>query len=499
MKNTLRLFLVLLLAAPLPATIASATVWEVRPTNGANTNGGGFVTGASGTDMSQFNAKNAAACSGCQSATVNISTTDGVTAGTTTITSATGNYSSALIGNIVHISGGTGSVSSNWYQVLTVPGATSFTVDRSTGLTAGTGVTIDIGGALQTLGQLNTVWSLNASANAWMKAEATVTTASQITINFGGSSTLAPSLSGYTTTRGDGGQVTVQATAGIGGAIINITSASSLLFANFKLDCNSTNSRGLNIQGSAGATAYNIYVFGACTSAGGGISFNNAGVTCRLCIVNGMATVVGFQMDGGNGGNFCIYCAAINGTGVTGAAGFAGGYTTCTVCVSANNAGTSADGFQSSQNTGTPGWVLINSISRGNGRDGLRITALSSNVTVNNSVFYGNTGWGINETAGTAPIAWLLNYNAFGSNSLGARSGVTAGANDVTLTADPFTSSSVFTLNTTAGGGALLQQAGFPGAFTTGGVTVGTGKLDIGALQYAAAAGAGSSSTPILQ
>ena len=218
MLNSRRLItLALILSMPSWGAISINSVWEVRPTNGTDTNGGGFVTGASGTDMSQFNAKNAAGCSGCQSATVNISTTDGVTAGSTTVTSVSGNYSTELIGNLVNISGGTGPVTSNWYQVLTVPGATSFTVDRS--ILASTGTTINIGGALKTLTQLNTNMGLTTGVQAWIKAESTITTNTGFSFSYGGTagSNKGSAVQGYTTTRGDGGYVTIQASGSTSG------------------------------------------------------------------------------------------------------------------------------------------------------------------------------------------------------------------------------------------------------------------------------------------
>ena len=58
--------------------LSANTVLEVR-NGGSDTNGGGFVTGAAGTDWSQQDA-------------AQYSVTDGVTAGTTTITSATANF-----------------------------------------------------------------------------------------------------------------------------------------------------------------------------------------------------------------------------------------------------------------------------------------------------------------------------------------------------------------------------------------------------------------------
>src|SRR3990172_522671 len=86
----------------LPAT----TVWEVR-TDGNDANGGGFVTGASGTDRSQ-------------QAAAQIAYTDLVIGGTTTeLTSAAFPFSAAEVGNILNVTGGTG-FTTGWYQVVSV-------------------------------------------------------------------------------------------------------------------------------------------------------------------------------------------------------------------------------------------------------------------------------------------------------------------------------------------------------------------------------------------
>lgn len=114
--------------------LSAFIIWECR-TTGASTNGGGFKSGASGTDWSQQDA-------------AQYSVTDGVTAGTTTITSATANFGTDVVGNIIYVSGGTGSVTAARYEITGRTNSTTITVDRSTGLTAGTGVTLKIGGAV---------------------------------------------------------------------------------------------------------------------------------------------------------------------------------------------------------------------------------------------------------------------------------------------------------------------------------------------------------------
>src|SRR5580698_8835266 len=102
--------------------LPSTSVWEVRPTNGSNTNGGGFDSTGTGTDFSQQNSKNTSGN--------NISTTDAVAAGSTTITSATAAFNSTITGNIIYLQGGSGSLSAGWYRATYVS-ATSITVDRS--------------------------------------------------------------------------------------------------------------------------------------------------------------------------------------------------------------------------------------------------------------------------------------------------------------------------------------------------------------------------------
>ena len=116
--------------------LAAATVWEVRPTNGNDTNGGGFVTGATGTDYSQQNAKN--------TGSADKSTTDAVGIGTTTLTSATANFGTTIVGNIIFLSGS--GATTGWYQVVSRTNSTTVVLDRSPG--TGTGWTMNIGGAL---------------------------------------------------------------------------------------------------------------------------------------------------------------------------------------------------------------------------------------------------------------------------------------------------------------------------------------------------------------
>src|ERR1700742_5059016 len=115
--------------------LSANTVLEVRLT-GDDTNGGGFVTGASGTDWSLQNA-------------AQYSVTDAVANGTNVVSSATGSFGADAIGNLAYLQGGSGSLAADRYQI-TARTSTSITLDRN--VAAGTGITLKIGGALASPG-----------------------------------------------------------------------------------------------------------------------------------------------------------------------------------------------------------------------------------------------------------------------------------------------------------------------------------------------------------
>ena len=157
------------------ATIPATTIWEVRLA-GSDTNGGGWVSGASGTDMSQFNQANSAsscttAGTTCYSKTHDLSTADVASSSgsPTHITSATAAFDANIVGNVIYLTGG--SLTAGWYEVTTYNSATDVTLDGTAGC-AGTctGATSSIGGALLSTGQAsalatggNVVYVLNPS------------------------------------------------------------------------------------------------------------------------------------------------------------------------------------------------------------------------------------------------------------------------------------------------------------------------------------------------
>lgn len=157
-------------------------------------------------------------------------------------------------------------------------------------------------------------------------------------------------------------------------------------------------------------------------------------------------------------------------------------------CIASGNSGASSDGF----NAGSVGYYAEGCVAYGNGRDGFNLDSNSGFGTyLANCLAYGNSGEGFG-TDGIKSGAFLLNC-AGGSNTSGNYNATNLPNVDnfQALTANPFTNaaSGDFSLNNTAGGGAALRGAGFPGAMPRGTTT---GYADIGALQHQDSGGGGS-------
>jgi len=495
------LFLILI-SAPCFAAISSNTAWEVR-TVSSDTNGGGFVQGATGTDMSQFNNKNAAACSSCQSATVNISTTDAVAIGTTTITSITGNFSAAIVGNIVEFSGGTGSITAVWKQVTAFTNATTITIDSS--IAASTGMTMNIGGALATIGKALAV--MTAQNIIFVKATATYSITANLTLanQFTPTNAAPPNqLIGYTTSRTDTGRATIQLTTNSNLTALDGTNGQGWWISNFVIDCNSlTGSLGARIN--SHSVLRNLLVKNCLA-----IGVNLANGTSRLMdseITANTASAGNGAVNSGGAQNSIErnYIHDNTGSGIV----LAGGGSMASFNVIANNSGASSQGILVN-NSGIN--VIFNNTIYNNGQDGIQFTnnaSLGSDSTARNNLLisnarYGLNGYNVNPGWGKFP-QW--DGNAYFGNTTAARNnaddtGTTNPINaanpytntlDVTLTASPFTNAGThdFTLNSTAGGGAAAKGTATPGALP--GLSQ-SGALSFGALQQASSTSTGSNS-----
>lgn len=135
-KKLLLISFLLLVPSICSAAITSDTLWEVR-TTGSDTNGGCYDVGASGTD---YTAQDAAQLSLTDLAT------DG---GGTGLSSVTGGFTSAMIGNCINIASGTG-FTVGYYQITAYTDTNNVTIDRSAGASA-TGGSGKVGGGLLTI------------------------------------------------------------------------------------------------------------------------------------------------------------------------------------------------------------------------------------------------------------------------------------------------------------------------------------------------------------
>ncbi len=515
MRKLSAVLLILLLACSLAsASLSINTAWDVRPTVGSSVAGGGFVQGATGTNMAIFDNKNAAACSNCQSATVNISTTDGVTAGTTNIVSATGNYSSALVGNIVYIAGGTGSVTASRYQVISVTNATTFVVDRTTGLTAGTGVTINIGGALDVPA---TAINFNTAGNRiFVKASGTLTVgAAALTSNNNetpGSGTPMNTISGYSTVWGDcrapratgcaGGAPTIQATSGSGYYIFTGSSA-GWVYENFNLDCNGQTNVG-GVQTGWYSVIQNMKVTGCLTTSlfanGNQVSIIDnevTGATSTDCIA--------FSSDGGGQAhrNY-VHDAACGGISNSGP-GFSATFNVLDTLTGIGHNGFNLNGRSTlvenntvynvtaaciqMQEIGTGGNVRNNILHTCGSYGILSASAWAAYPSYDGNLFYATTTADrhfVDDAGAVNPIDAAGAY----TNVLDIPSS--------TCTTDPLTNAAGadFSLGTTACA-TLAKGTGSPGKLT--GLTTSTGYISFGAFQPQFGQGGGGSNSAYVQ
>jgi len=442
--------------------LSANTVWEVR-NSGADTNGGGFVTGSGGTDYSQQDA-------------AQLSVTDAACAGNTTLTSATGGFTSAMVGSIVYLSSGPG-----WYQITAHTDTNTVTIDRN-GPNA-TGMTANVGGAFATPTKAVAVHV--ASNTIWIKS-GTYTQTALLTLTAGAAGARTR-IFGYNATRGDLAEVADFANFPI---LQNNNTTNSVLSLPAHSHCG-----WLVLDGGSGGSK----------SERGLAALSDWSVCENMKAINW--TVQGFQT-----GSNCIVRRCLSTLGVSGAdSGFVTvGNTYYEFCVSADNP---CKGFR--MVSGTPP-TLIGCISYGHtggsgrgfseestgsrfyacvaydcSQDGICLDGGNAGLAtcIHNCILAENGGYGINSTS-TNYTDCPSDHNAFYSNTSGLRNNWTAGAADVTLSADPFTdgASGDFSLNATAGGGADCRAAGFPGEFP-GGLT--TGYLDIGAVQHQDAGGGG--------
>jgi len=444
------------------------TVWEVR-TSGDDTNGGGFVDGATGTDYSQQDA-------------AQVTYTDlviGSTGNENKLTSAGNPFTAAHVGNIINITGGA-SFTTGRYQVVSVAAGVA-TMDRLVGGAGATGGTGKLGGAFATVGMGLSVCNIGGM-RCYVQA-GTYQIASAIDFPGIGGDGLGRII-GFTSTHGDGGRATIQ------------TNADNMTMCTW----------GSGNDG-AGYVWENVVFDGNDRTGSKGFDFesNRCGVTFYNCI---------FKRFAGD------YCCKVEDTAVTLCNCevrdnvFASGASSC-LYVPPNELGGMYIVHQSyftgnesgaaciSVNLGRI--VVTNSVFYDNA-DGMNVIECAGIGMVRNNVMHSNDGAGVAIGDGGDLYCGISENNIFTDNVVGIYGAALNDAtvmtirnnayydntNDVvgftdvdpiTLTGLPYVSvPSDFALNSTAGAGVACQAAGTPGTIGLTAV-VATGYPDVGAVQ----------------
>lgn len=439
----------------------AATQWECR-TTGSNNNGGGYSSG--GIDYSQQNSPQ-------------LTVTDAAATGTTNLSSATGGFTSNMVGNVVNV------VGQGRRTITAFVDTNNVTCNAAWGTFSGAtanvgGALLDVETALANTGAAiagNIVWIQNGTY--------TLTTTRNILAD--GSATNPIEVIGYngSRTRTDltEANMPVFTSATNSVAIFSTNAASNLVFRNIKV----THTAATRGNGWVNVTAQSSNLLWVnCITDGCLSGFINTGTGSATAVVS----------------SEWVDCTARNctGTGIS-AGGFVDNLTTLHSntwrnCYAHDNAGV---GFRGVGVTGT-GLTFIGCIADTNTQSGFLDGATTAAFGTKwiNCTSYGNTQHGFRSestTGGAIAYAGPVNCIAYGNSQrgyscattamlnngnslLGARNNA-AGANTagnyenwatpegaITLTADPFTDAANgdFSLNSTSGGGAALREAAFP-------------------------------------
>ncbi len=416
-----------------------------------------------------------------QQSGVKTSYTDLASAGTgLTVSSAAHPFGRQQVGNCIVITGVGTNFNLGRYVIASVAAITFIaTVVGPTNITTGVGANGlgAVGGAFASPGAAGSV----AVANNVMFIKAATYTISSATANIATGCVSWPastggsegSIQGYQTTRGDFGTRPLLQASGISTFTIVSLAGAKVRVSNIAVDgATLTASKGIANATNASGTAYKCKASN-CT-AGGILTF--AAVLCEATGCSAVAAI-------GSCVAFGCWSHDNTITGFSASAGAFGANTVFVSCISSNNTGGSSFGFQFSTTSANPD-IADGCVSFASGSDGFRSTSGgSSQPMISNSISVNSGGWGFNLENVSGPGAVFLNcagYNNTPSNVAYTSSGVYS---LIALSGNPFNNSGSndYSLNNTAGAGALLRAAGYPGVYP-GGLT--TGYLDIGAVQH---------------
>jgi hypothetical protein len=431
--------------------LSPSVEWEVR-TTGNDNNGGGFVSGASGTDFSQ------------QDAAQGVLTVASTLTAANQVTVAGGDYTCIAgdVGNLLQITGGT--ATAGIYEITARAGQI-WTLDRNAGAIGNT-VVGNMGGAL-----LSPAKTAPVNGNiVYIKAGTyTMSVNTNNVANGKWSKNTAILVVGYDTNRAWGNVDTkpiLQATV----TLTSMWDGSSNWVNNIEFDVNSQ----------ASTRCVNNGAFTRC-------NFKNANLANNMilathCVATGNSAT---PFAGASSGY--VYCEAHDNT----ATGFSCGNSTLIGCISESNSGATSDGFSVPSFSSAH---FFNCIAYNNGRDGFRTTSgtIVSRMILQNCIADSNGAFGVNSAA--TRYSSIAVRCAFRNNTSGATTGSITEVDTLTPTGIPFTDAPNrdFSLNNTANQGALLRAAGyiefdtnlFPAGLTAS-------YLDIGMAQHQDTGGGG--------
>jgi len=419
----------------------------------------------------------------------------------TDFTSALNPLGKQMLGNILNVTSGTGFTVQR-VEIVSIPSGVIARADKSMGTLGSTGGNGNLGGAVAILPTVAVSTVAVAGNRIWLKATATYTLTSTWTITAKGNVTNGPlKIEGYTTIPGarDGRPLITSATNSV--ALLTLNDADFLQLRHLH-HTHTAATRGIGLVGVT-ALAAPVYLddvlYDGCSSAISSTSVLSPtiliGCEIKNCTGHGLViyaspTLIGCDIHDNTG-------AGIRWTG-----GLGSTLTAINTIIDTNG----AIGIDTVIANVTGQLSLFNCIVVDNTSDGVKLYSNSSNFTLDlvNTIFYGNTGFGINN-ADTQPklqaTMRVFKHCAFGSNSSGARSStLPPDPTEITLTADPFVDRAArnFALNNTAGGGALLRALGFPSVIGAIGVGATASYQDVGAAQHQDTGGSGGVNRALL-
>jgi hypothetical protein len=448
--------------------LPAAMAMEIRPDVGLDTNGGAFKAGGVGTDYSQQNSKNTVG--------VNISTADGLADGSANFVSATANFTGALVDNIIYAAGGDGTIAPAHYHVLSVTDATTIVLDRA--IAASVGMDLNIGGALATLNAAIDMAVAGDSTThtgnvAWIKKTGTLvyTAAKGCGLQSNGWPFV---IKGYDVTRGD--DVSVSITTATNSINLFTSGGDAYNWQWYNIDFSTTAATPGDCFHALNSNwwflgFYNCTFDGFHQAMNGnfGVDWTFPNLTLERCVFKNSTDHAVFSTAPMS--VFACKFLDNSGDGIHMARGNKGQIVMRSCVFARNGCGVRWGEAHTSVGTDTIQPDISNCAFFDNVGDGFLIIWLGgdgiTSLTLVNSIFFGNGGFGINlPDVRTIPGNWLERNCAFGDNALGDRNNFPVGTGDIVITTDPFTDSALgdYTLNNVVTGGRLCRGTGTPTA-----------------------------------